>query len=167
MKRIVLFLLAIVMGVSLFACGKNDKIANTTTSDDTAKIEDTADIEEPEMKTELLLTIGSTAVSVEWQDNPSVAALKELAKDKPLTISMSMYGGFEQVGSLGQNITRNDSQTTTQSGDIVLYSGNQIVIFYGSNSWAYTRLGHITDKNAEQMRELLANGDKEITIELK
>ena len=78
---------------------------------------------------------------------------------------MSMYGGFEQVGAIGQNLPRDDSQTTTKAGDIVLYSGNQIVVFYGSNSWAYTRLGHITDKSAQQMADLLGRGDVTITIE--
>ena len=73
------------------------------------------------------------------------------------------YGGFEQVGSLGSSLPRNDEQTTTDFGDIVLYSGDQIVIFYGPNSWAYTRLGHIlADK--EIMEEALGNGD--VTIEL-
>lgn len=76
-----------------------------------------------------------------------------------------MYGGFEQVGAIGQNLPRDDSQTTTKAGDIVLYSGNQIVVFYGSNSWAYTRLGHITDKSAQQMADLLGRGDVTITIE--
>jgi len=115
----------------------------------------------------LSLAINGQSVSVQWEGNESVEALKELVKDKPLTIQMSMYGGFEQVGSLGTSLPRSDRQTKTISGDIVLYSGNQIVIFYGSNSWAYTRLGHITDKNASQMRELLTNGNTTITIELK
>ena len=77
-----------------------------------------------------------------------------------------MYGGFEQVGPIGQSLPRDDSQTTTQTGDIVLYSGNQIVVFYGSNSWSYTRLGHISDKTAEEMTQLLSNGDVTITIDL-
>ena len=77
-----------------------------------------------------------------------------------------MYGGFEQVGSLGSSLPRNDVQTTIIAGDIVLYSGNQIVVFYGSNSWAYTRLGKITDKTAEEMSNLLGNGDVTITIAL-
>ena len=110
---------------------------------------------------ELKMTIGASAVNVSWEDNESVAALKELA---PLTINMSMYGGFEQVGSIGSNLPRNDHQTTTSAGDIVLYSGDQIVVFYGSNSWSYTRLGRITDKSAEEMAELLGNGDVTITI---
>ena len=75
-----------------------------------------------------------------------------------------MYGGFEQVGAIGQSLPRKDSQTTTEAGDIVLYSGDQIVVFYGSNSWAYTRLGHIRDKSAQEMAELLGNGDVTITI---
>ncbi|MFQ8759981.1 MULTISPECIES: cyclophilin-like fold protein [Intestinimonas] len=65
------------------------------------------------------------------------------------------YGGFEQVGSLPQNLTRNDVQITTEAGDIVLYSGNSIVLFYGSNTWAYTKLGHIEDLSAENLKTLL------------
>ena len=65
------------------------------------------------------------------------------------------------------NLPRNDAQTTTSSGDIVLYSGNQIVVFYGSNSWAYTRLGHITDQDEGGMAQLLGNGDVTITISME
>ena len=112
----------------------------------------------------LKLKIGDTDVTVEWENNDSVTALKELVKDNPLTVQMSMYGDFEQVGSLGTGLPRNDVQTTTSPGDIVLYSGNQIVVFYGSNSWSYTRLGHVTDKSAEQMRELLGRADVTLTL---
>ena len=109
------------------------------------------------------MTIGGTPVEVAWEDNESVNALKELAANG-LSIQMSMYGGFEQVGSIGQRLPSHDVQTTTSSGDIVLYSGSQMVVFYGSNSWAYTRLGRITDKTPEEMRELLGNGDVTITL---
>ena len=113
----------------------------------------------------LKLTIGETPVTVEWEDNESVEALKALCLEGPLTIQMSMYGGFEQVGRIGQNLPRNDAQTTTQAGDIVIYSGNQIVIFYGSNSWAYTRLGYVSDKSQKEMADFLGNGDVTITLE--
>ncbi len=108
----------------------------------------------------MILRIGEMEVPVTWEDNPSVEALKELL---PLTIQMSMYGGFEQVGPVGQEIVRNDERTQTEPGDIVLYSGDQIVIFYGNNAWAYTRLGHI-GLSREEMTELLAHGDVSITI---
>ena len=114
-----------------------------------------------EEDTVMRMWIGDTEVQVNWEDNESVDALRELM---PLTVNMSMYGGFEQVGSIGSSLPRNDRQTTTSSGDIVLYSGNQIVVFYGSNSWAYTRLGKITDKSEEEMRDLLGAGD--VTIRL-
>ena len=112
----------------------------------------------------LQMTIGSTPVSVAWEDNEAVQTLKELCQNQPLTIAMSMYGGFEQVGSIGMDLPANDVQTTTSAGDIVLYSGNQMVVFYGSNSWAYTRLGHITDQSADGMAQLLSNGDTTIAI---
>jgi flavodoxin len=112
----------------------------------------------------LRLTINDTEVAVDWEDNESVRALRELCAEQPLVIEMSMYGGFEQVGPIGQSLPRNDSQTTTQAGDIVLYSGNQIVIFYGSNSWAYTNLGHITNQDAAGMAALLGKGNVTITI---
>lgn len=123
----------------------------------------TAESEETEM---MRMKIGETDVEVIWEDNESVAALKELARDG-LHIQMSMYGGFEQVGPIGRSLPREDRQTTTQAGDIVLYAGNQLVVFYGSNSWAYTRLGKIADKSASELSELLGNGDIAITLSLE
>ena len=109
----------------------------------------------------MILMIDGEEYPVEWEENESVEVLKELC---PLTMKMSMYGGFEQVGSLGESLPRNDEQITTEYGDIVLYSGNQIVVFYGSNTWAYTRLGHI-DMTQEELTDLLGNGDVEITLD--
>ena len=116
-----------------------------------------------EETTGMKMTIGETPVRVEWENNESVEALQDLAREG-LMIQMSMYGGFEQVGSIGKSLPRNDRQTATSAGDIVLYSGNQLVVFYGSNSWSYTRLGKITDQSAENMRELLSRGDVVITL---
>ena len=124
------------------------------------------DESEEEEASMMQMKINDTPVTVAWENNESVSALKELAMDG-LTIQMSMYGGFEQVGSIGQRLPSHDVQTSTSSGDIVLYSSNQLVVFYGSNSWAYTRLGHITDKTPEEMRTLLSNGDVTITLSIK
>lgn len=115
---------------------------------------------EPAMK----LKINDTELEVLWEDNESVEALFNLVTAEPLTVSMSMYGGFEQVGSIGSSLPRNDVQTTTSAGDIVLYSGSQIVIFYGSNSWAYTRLGRIQGLSANELDELLGNGAVSLTL---
>ena len=109
---------------------------------------------------DMIIKINGEKYPVEWEDNESVEALEELC---PVTVEMSMYGGFEQVGSLGSSLPSDDEQITADYGDIMLYSGDQIVIFYGSNSWSYTKLGHIlADKKI--MEAALANGD--VTIEL-
>lgn len=117
-----------------------------------------------EQSEEMKMTINDTPVTVEWEDNEAVAALKEAVKINPLTIQMSMYGGFEQVGSLGMTLPRNDTRITTSPGDVILYSGNQLVVFYGSNTWSYTRLGHITDKSQQELTQLLSNGNVTITL---
>ena len=86
------------------------------------------------------------------------------AQNGAIEVSASRYGGFEQVGSLPQSFSRNDVQTTTQPGDIVLYSGNQLVIFFGSNSWSYTRLGHIEGLSTDELTALLEQDT--VTFEL-
>ena len=112
----------------------------------------------------LKMKIDGQELAVIWEDNESVDALIELASVSPVRVEMSMYGGFEQVGSLGTGIPRNDVQTTTQAGDIVLYSGDRIVVFYGSNSWAYTRLGRIGGMSRSELEDLLSRGPAELIL---
>lgn len=136
----------------------------TESKPDDTQSETSKDTEEkPAMKT-LIMKIDGKKVTVDWEENEAVAALAELVKDRPLTVQTSMYGGFEQVGSLNMTLPRNDVQTTTSAGDIVLYAGDQLVVFYGSNSWAYTRLGHVSDKTQQELTELLSNGDVTVTL---
>ena len=131
---------------------------------DTEKVQD----KEPDQEADtMVLTINGETVSVEWEDNESVEALMDLVSKEPLSIQMSMYGGFEQVGSIGTSLPRNDVQTTTEAGDIFLYSGDQIVVFYGSNFWAYTRLGRITDKNVYELAEMLGKEDATISVDTR
>lgn len=155
---------------------KEDDSSNTSGMNDPARPSEQADAEEPateetgteEVKAKMLrMMIGNTAVAVDWENNESVEALKAQCENEPLVIQMSMYGGFEQVGFIGSRLPSNDAQTTTSAGDIVLYSSNQIVVFYGSNSWAYTKLGHITDQDASGMASLLSNGNVTITISME
>ena len=145
----------------------NDAVDTADVTENAGFTADAALSEKEETKMEeksLKMMIGSTSVEVDWEENESVDALKMLVKDESLTVEMSMYGGFEQVGSLGESLPRNDVQTTTRAGDIVLYASDQIVVFYGSNSWAYTKLGHIADKTAAEIAELLGNGNVTITL---
>ena len=111
----------------------------------------------------MVMKIGETIIPVRWEENASVRELAGLAEEG-LSISMSKYGGFEQVGAIGKSISRDDRRITTAPGDIVLYSGNQLVVFYGSNTWEYTRLGKI-ELSEEELKNLLGNSDVTITIE--
>ncbi len=183
-KHKTILILALGMILSLAACGTSpaadvpadpasistaaaEGSVSRSETDAVTVPEDTEGSEEEVMEKSLHLYINETVAAVAWEDNDSVAALKELCKDAPLTIQMSMYGGFEQVGPVGTRLPSNDVQTTASAGDIVLYSSNQIVVFYGSNSWAYTRLGHITDQDASGMARLLSNGNVRITISME
>lgn len=154
--------LCVFMMLCISACSGDTKTPYEN-YDSSAAISESEDIGEKTM----IMKIGDTKVNVDWEDNQAVEALRDMARDGDVIIQMSMYGGFEQVGSIGQSLPRNDKQTTTSSGDIVLYSGNQMVVFYGSNSWSYTRLGHISDKDEAGMTELLSNGDVTITISME
>ena len=102
---------------------------------------------------------------VEWESNEAVSTLAKQVKEQPLTIDMAMYEDFEQVGELGVSLPADDKQIETESGDIMLYAGDKIVLFYGTNSWAYTRLGKIKDKTPEEMTKLLGQGDVTITLQ--
>ena len=165
MKHILMILLAVL--VTLSGCtAVSPESGKPVAKDGGGDILIEPDESEEEQMSMMRMKINGTPVTVAWEDNESAAALKELAAGG-LEIRMSMYGGFEQVGSIGQRLPAGDVQTTTSSGDIVLYSGSQLVVFYGSNSWAYTRLGHITDKTPEEMRALLGSGDVTVTLSVE
>ena len=95
----------------------------------------------------------------------AVDGFVEMMSAAPVIIQMNDYSGFEKVGSLGMSLPVDDSRITTHAGDIVLYNGNQIVIFYGSNSWSYTRLGKIEDLSGWE--DALGSGDVTVTFSLE
>lgn len=152
MRRTAILLAAAAMILLLAGCGA----AETEPSVPADPISENR--EEITMK----MWIGDTEVAVEWEDNDASAALQELAGADGLEIAMERYGGWEQVGPIGQTLPRQDEQMTAQPGDIMLYSGDQLVVFYGSNSWSYTRLGHITDRSAEELKALM--GQEDVTV---
>ena len=99
-------------------------------------------------------------------ENSSAEALKELLRGGPLTIQMSDYGSMEKVGPIGQSLPRNDQQITTGAGDIILYQGNSLVIYYDTNSWNFTRLGKVDGVTQGEMKEVLGTGGVTVTLSL-
>ena len=114
----------------------------------------------------ILLSINGTPVPVLWEENQSVKELFSLLENESITIATERYGGFEQVGRLPQSIANDDVQMTAAAGDIVLYNGNSIVLFYGSNAWAYTKLGRIDGMPAKEIQKLLDAEETSVTLSL-
>ena len=177
-KKLLILVLVSALALVMSACGadpaeeqnEQDTDAKATeTETSAAEVSsagagtETTDTETTDMKMKLF--IDDQEVSVEWENNEAVSALAGQVKAQPLTIDMAMYDDFEQVGDLGTSLPAEDVQMETKPGDIMLYAGDKIVVFYGQNSWAYTRLGKIKDKTEEEMAELL--GQHDVTITLK
>ena len=130
------------MGVQVQDEEDSPKNSELAADDDHSENEEEKE-ERAEMK--MNVQIGDYTFTATLEDNAAVEEFLDMMKEGPVTISMSDYSGFEKVGSLGRSLTASDEQTTTSAGDIVLYNGNNIVMFYGSNSWSYTRIGKIDD----------------------
>lgn len=170
MRRAAIALIAL-LGLLLFAAcgaepadhGQATELTHkpTATESETTKTETAAAAEETEKA--MTLTINDQAVPVRWESNESTAALQRQAAQGKITVALSPYGGFEQVGSLGRSYPASDVRLTTQNGDIVLYASDQIVLFYGENTWAYTRLGKI-DLPAAEVTRLLTQETITLTL---
>lgn len=112
----------------------------------------------------LKITVGNYELPATFEDNPSAQAFRELLAQGAVTVSMEDYGGFEKVGPLGTTLTRSDQSITTEPGDVILYQGNQITIYYGTNSWTFTRLAKIDDPTDLQAK--LGEGTVQVTFSL-
>lgn len=117
-------------------------------------------------QTKILLSVGDRSLTASLVDNSAIHELLELLEKGAITIQMNDYGGFEKVGELPQSFTTSNSQITTEPGDIMLYQGNNMVIFYGTNSWSYTRLGKVDGATSDSLRQFLGSGNISLTISL-
>ncbi len=136
----------------------SDKVQEVQAAEQNVKEEETMD-------RKMIVEVGGKHFTATLEDNKAADTLAEMMQEDPVTIQMSDHGGFEKVGDLGTELPTSNRQTTTQAGDIVLYQGNQIVIFYGSNSWSYTRLGRIDDLTGWETA--LGDGDVTVTFALE
>ena len=136
----------------------SDKVQEVQAAEQNVKEEETMD-------RKMIIEIGGNHFTATLEDNKAADTLAEMMQEDPVTVQMSDYGGFEKVGDLGTELPTSNRQTTTRAGDIVLYQGNQIVIFYGSNSWSYTRLGRIDDLTGWETA--LGDGDATVTFALE
>jgi len=114
----------------------------------------------------LYITIGGETQTASLIDNAATRELVTRLQDGPITLTLNSSGGFEIWGPLGFALPTSNEQVNAQPGDIVLYNGNNICLFYGSNTWSYTRLGHIDDLTQSQLRSFLKAGESNISVTL-
>ena len=100
------------------------------------------------------------------EDNNATMELVKVLRKAPVSYEANDYGGFEKVGNLGFSLPASDTQITTGPGDVILYSGNQIVLFYGTNSWSYTRIGKMEYGTLDELKAFLKAGQGMITVTL-
>ena len=163
----ILYLFLAVLGLS--GCGNSSSPADSApppsqsviSEQESSQSQDNSSSQEEPM---LKITVGDQELLATFADNSSAEAFRDLLAQGPVTISMDDYGGFEKVGSLGTTLTRNDTRITTQPGDVILYQGNQITIYYSTNSWTFTRLAKIDDPTDLQAK--LGEGTVQVTFSL-
>lgn len=124
-------------------------------------------ISEKETETKMNIEVNGHLLTATLADNSSAKALAELIKSEPLTIEMNDYGDFEKVGRLPQSLPKSDEYISTEVGDIMLYQGNQMTIFYDTNSWSYTKLGKIDNVTQAELKEILGTGSVSVTFSLE
>lgn len=180
MKKRKIFILAMGMMLAFGACGRNNVSPEderiTTEAEkneveekepeevsDTDHTETGSGQEVEEMK--LQIEAGGSTFTAVLEENQAAAALVEMIKDEPMVIEMEDYAGFEKVGSLGTSLPASNSQMTARAGDIVLYNSSQIVMFYGSNSWSYTKLAEVEDLTGWE--DALGSGSVSVTLSVE
>ena len=114
----------------------------------------------------MYITIGEQTLPVTLVDNAATQALVEALTEGAISYEADDYGGFEKVGALGRSLPTSNEQITTQAGDVILYNGNNIVLFYGTNSWSYTRLGRIQYDSLDQLKAFLRAGKGSVSVTL-
>lgn len=158
-KRAGLFALLVLLFNLLAACGAGHDAKTQIPPESEIGLEESEPVK-------IQITVGDEALFATPEDNSSAEAFLALLQEQPITVQMSDYAGMEKVGPLGTNLPRNDTQISVGAGDVILYQGNQITIYYGTNSWSFTKLAVIEGATKESLLEVLGTGDVEVTFSL-
>lgn len=119
--------------------------------------------------TEMYITVNGNKLKVTLEQNSSVAALADILKQGDITFNADQNGGFEIYGNIGHTLPSNDTWISAQAGDVILYSKKYLCLFFGNNSYSYTRIGKINGYSASELRTLLGadQGSVQVTISLQ
>ena len=168
MKRMIaITLAALMLLVCLSACEKKDAVPEEPAAPTDPAAEDSPVDHAETGETMIYAHIGDNTLVIRPEDNSSAEAFIALLEEGDITISMHDYGSFEKVGALGASLPRNDENITTEPGDLILYQGNQITIYYDTNTWSFTRLGRVQDLTQTELKGILGESDVDVTFSLK
>lgn len=117
-------------------------------------------------KSYMFVYINDNKLQVTLEKNSSVDALLDILQSGDIVYVADDYGGFEKVGNIGHTLPRNDTQINTVAGDVILYQGNNICLYYGNNSWSFTKIGRIEGYTQAEIRNLLGAGNGEVQVKL-
>ncbi len=176
MRKILILVLSVLM-ISLAGCTTTSDTGDESSGSIDSRQENNEDEslnnddsqqedDEEEERAYMYLYIDDYRLEVELENNSSVDALIEILQESDITYTADDYGNFEKVGALGYSLPRNDTDISTEAGDVILYLGSNICLYYGSNTWSFTRLGKITGMSESEIREALSAGEGEITVRI-
>lgn len=140
------------------------RFSASSTEKDVSEWLDTLPVSEKEKEIKMNIEVNGHMLTATLTDNSSAKAFAEMIKSEPLTIEMNDYGNFEKVGKLPESLPKNDEQISTEAGDIILYQGNQVTIYYDKNTWNFTRLGRIDNITQEELKKILGAGSVSVTF---
>lgn len=165
--------LAVCLAFSLVACGGTGTTVSKTAppvtvapARSTAAVPDTEDIQKEDALM-IYAHVGEEVLAIVPEDNSSAEDFIALLAEGDVTVEMEDYGGFEKVGSLGRSLSTNDRRITTEPGDVILYQGNSVTIYYDTNTWSFTLLGRIRGLSQEELKDILGEGSVTVTFSLK
>ena len=144
----------------LIACSE----AASPSTQPEAQIKSSAQMEAP---VKLKIHVNDTTFTATLEENSSAKAFAEFLAQGDMTLDMHDYGSFEKVADLPRSFPRNDTQIDTDAGDIILYQGNSITIYYDKNSWNFTRLARIDNVNKKRLQQILGKGNVKATFSVE
>lgn len=147
-----------VRSVSTNNASELDSFKKENTTETTEREQVVSEVKEDNIDM-IKIRVNSNVLEVKLEDNEATKSLIEKLKSGSISVDANEYGGFEKVGDLGFSLPHNDKRITTSAGDIVLYQGDQVSIFYNSNSWSYTKLGKVQNVSESELKDILGSGD--------
>ena len=155
--KLIEIIISIVILLMSSACGDPASRGSGTSTSDVREVS----------QMEITIDVNGNKLTAALADSTAAKELAEKLKAEPVTVTLNEYGGFEKVGDLPWSLTKSDKQVSTEPGDIMLYQGDQMTIFYNSNSWSYTKLGSIENTTQEELESLFGEGDITVTLSVK